>query len=70
MPENNKIVNRDALPDLLKVREAAEYLRVTRIDMYKIVKEEGFPIIALSERRTRIPKEAFLSWLDNKMKVS
>lgn len=70
MPESKRPINREDLPDLLKVHEAANYLRITKIDMYKIIKEKGFPVIALSERRTRIPKEAFLSWLDNKLKVS
>lgn len=55
---------KDSLPPMLKMTEVANYLRISRQDAYEILpKLDGFPYIKLSERRMRIPRDAFFAWL-------
>jgi len=52
-------------PDLLTVREVAEILRMNKDVAYRSLPSMGIPIIRLSERRIRIPRDAFYAWLEN-----
>lgn len=59
-------LTKDALPEMLRMSEVAEFLRLTKHDAYELLpKIEGFPVIRLSERRMRVPKDKFLKWLDS-----
>lgn len=58
------MIAKEKLPALLKVSEVAEILRITKHDAYDLLKEGGIKYIKLSERRTRIPRDEFLSWLE------
>lgn len=51
------------LPASMKVRDVAKYLGIDRRQAYTIIKEMGIPVIKLSERRTRVPRDAFLNWV-------
>jgi predicted DNA-binding transcriptional regulator AlpA len=55
-------------PDILTVIEAAQILRVGKNRMYELCKIEGFPKIILgSERGIRIPKQALILWIENRI---
>lgn len=62
-----EIINKNELPEMLKVTEFAKLIRVNIPDAYEITKQEGFPLIKLSERRSRIPREALVKWLEKQM---
>lgn len=53
------------LPASLKVRDVAGYLGIDRRQAYTVIRELGIPVIKLSERRTRVPREAFLKWVES-----
>lgn len=57
-------------PELLKMSEVANILRITRQDAYDLLPGmEGFPLLKLSERRMRVPRDAFFKWLGNTEKT-
>ena len=71
MSSDAKIINKDELPEMMKVSEVAAFLRISIREAYDLLPRlEGFPIIKLSERRTRIPRDAFLNWLEEYKKAS
>jgi excisionase family DNA binding protein len=50
----------------LTVKEAASYLRVHANTFYIWMrKKDGPPVIKLQHSRARIPKAAFLKWVDS-----
>lgn len=52
------------LPVMLKATDVAAYLRIRRQDVYQLLlSRPDFPRLKLSEKRTRIPREAFLAWV-------
>ena len=60
----------DNLPDMLRVDEAAEVLRISRSRAYEEVNRylrtggaEGLPVIRIG-RSLRVPKWALLAWID------
>ena len=63
MTATAKKFNPNELPAMMKVRHVAEYLGIDRRQAYTIIKEMGIPVIKLSERRTRVPRDAFLGWV-------
>jgi len=63
----------DALPDMLRVDEAAAVLRISRSRAYDEVAAyqrtggaEGLPSIRIG-RSLRVPKRALLEWIDEKL---
>ena len=52
------------LPITLRVEEIAEIMRISRSVAYELTKDSGFPAIKVG-RRIIIPRDAFLSWLNN-----
>lgn len=54
----------DDLPSILTVPEAAKIARVSTGTMYQMVRIEGFPVVRFG-RAIRIPKQAFLRWLES-----
>lgn len=63
--ENKTVLRIEDLPDLITVEEAASYLRIGRNNMYDQAKKPGFPKILLGRRiGIRIPKKAFLNWVE------
>ncbi len=58
----------EKLPELLKVSEVADYLRISRQHVYRsLLSRPDFPCTKISEKRTRISKEGFIRWLDNQL---
>ncbi|MCP4380633.1 MAG: helix-turn-helix domain-containing protein [Hyphomicrobiales bacterium] len=63
----------ESLPDMLRVDEAAEVLRISRSRAYDEVAVyqrsgglEGLPSIRIG-RSLRVPKRALLEWIDAKL---
>jgi len=52
------------LPTMLRVADVAAYLNVCTRVAYRIVKQPGFPLVVLTNKSWRIPREAFLTWLE------
>lgn len=56
------------LPMLLTVDQARKIIGLGKGKMYEFLRtEKDLPIIKLSPRQTRIPKEEFLKWIYNKI---
>jgi outer membrane protein insertion porin family len=50
--------------DELIEAEVADLLRISRERAYQMAAAGGFPSVRLSERRLRVPRDAFNAWLD------
>ena len=51
------------LPVVLKVHHIQETLGISRQESYRLVHTAGFPVMRIG-RSIRVPREAFLRWLD------
>lgn len=58
MTKENKIT--------LSVEEMAEMLGISRSVAYQLVREDGFPVIRVSERRLIIPIKSLEKWLEER----
>ena len=54
----------DDLPLILNVNDVASILAISKVSAYELVKSKGFPV----GRRIKIPKAAFIEWLDDQSK--
>ena len=52
------------LPKILYVKDVAGYLRICMRLAYQLVKQPGFPLLKLTPKGYRIPRDAFLEWLE------
>ena len=52
------------LPTMLKVKDVAGYLQCSMKLAYRLVKTPGFPLVPLTPKAYRIPRDAFLRWLE------
>jgi excisionase family DNA binding protein len=52
----------EPLPDVLRVEEVAQYLRIGRDQAYALMHQPGFPRLRLG-RQFRVPRDAFLRWV-------
>ena len=50
----------------LSVEEMAEQLGISRSVAYQLIKENGFPVIRVSERRLIIPIKGLERWLEER----
>ena len=50
----------------VSVEEMAEMLGISRSVAYQLIKEDGFPVIRVSERRLIIPVKSLEKWLEEK----
>jgi excisionase family DNA binding protein len=53
----------DNLPLVLNVEEVAKIMHVSRQTAYELVHSQGFPAVRVG-RCIRVPREAFLTWLN------
>ena len=53
----------------LTVREVSDYLGVSQTAVYELTHSQDFPVFRIGSR-VRIPKEAFLAWVDMKTHIS
>lgn len=56
----------DELPLMLSVPEVAAVLGISRAGTYELVKSEGFPSLKIGSRVV-VPKEKFISWIDEQI---
>lgn len=57
----------DDLPLILNVNDVASILAISKVSAYELVKSKGFPVVRVG-RRIKIPKTAFIEWLDDQSK--
>lgn len=57
----------DDLPLVLNVNDVASILAISKVSAYELVKSSGFPVVRVG-RRIKIPKAAFIEWLDDQSK--
>lgn len=57
----------DDLPLVLNVNDVASILAISKVSAYELVKSSNFPVVRVG-RRIKIPKAAFMEWLDNQAK--
>lgn len=53
----------DELPMVLTMRHIQGVLGISRPETYKLAHTRGFPVVRFG-RSIRVPREAFLRWLD------
>lgn len=53
----------------MTVREVSDYLGVSQTAVYELIHSQDFPVFRIGSR-VRIPKEAFLAWVDMKTHIS
>lgn len=51
----------------LKVEDIKEILGVSRTSAYSLVNSGEFPVLKVGKSTIRIPKDSFLSWVNNHM---
>jgi excisionase family DNA binding protein len=56
------------LPPVLTMRDVQEYLGISRPKTYELAHTRGFPLVRFG-RAMRIPREAFLRWLNEQAGV-
>jgi hypothetical protein len=52
---------------MLRVRDVAGYLSVCLKVAYRLVKTPGCPLVILTPKAYRIPRDAFLRWLEEEL---
>ena len=57
----------DDLPLILNVNDVTSILAISKVSAYELVKSKGFPVVRVG-RRIKIPKAAFIEWLDDQSK--
>ena len=56
--------SRDEMPMFLTVMDVANLLGISRASAYELVREDDFPKLKIVQRRTIIPRDRLLEWLD------
>jgi excisionase family DNA binding protein len=49
---------------MLRVADIASYLDISLKAAYQLVKQPGFPLIVLTNKSWRIPRDAFCEWME------
>ena len=61
--------NQDQLPMFLKIDDLKKLLRTSRNGVHEIInKNPDFPILRISEKRIRVPRDQFFTWMESKFK--
>ena len=50
------------------VQEAADAIGISASQMYQVIRIKGFPVVRISDKVLRIPKEKFWKWIDERAK--
>jgi excisionase family DNA binding protein len=64
LSSNAKVLDMDNLPPMLTVGEVGQILRIPRRRLYDEMESMGIPFIRVSPLRIRIPREAFIRWVE------
>ena len=51
--------------ELMTIETLAEYLKVSRSTVYKLIRRKGFPIISVSPRKPRFYRHQVMAWLES-----
>lgn len=62
--ENNLFQTYDKLPDILTINELCQYLKLGKVNTYKLVKQKGFTTIMIGNT-IRVPKNGLIDWIQN-----
>ena len=57
--------SKEELPMFLTVMDVANLLGISRASAYELVREDNFPKLKIVQRRTIIPRDRLLEWLDD-----
>jgi excisionase family DNA binding protein len=60
------VIDVEKMPAMLTLRDAQNILGVSKQKMYEVAHSPGFPMMRLG-RVIRVPRAAFLEWLDRKV---
>lgn len=58
----------DALPFVLKMKDIQQITGLSKPKVYELAHTRGFPMVRFG-RAIRVPREAFLQWLDQQIGV-
>ncbi len=58
----------ETLPPVMTITDVGRWLKVSRNTAYDLAHQEGFPVVRIG-RTMRVPREAFLRWLDTQTGV-
>ena len=64
---NTEATSFDELPLVLNVSDVASIMAISKVSAYELVKSNGFPVVRVG-RRIKIPKAAFVEWLNDQSK--
>ena len=56
----------DELPLFLNAKTVAQVLGISAAGTYELLHQEGFPVLKIGSRLV-VPKEKFLSWVENQI---
>lgn len=59
-------MHQNDLPELLKVNELKDFLRIGRRQAYKLCHEPDFPSIKIGQS-IRIPKKSLIDWMNKQI---
>jgi excisionase family DNA binding protein len=62
------ITDIEGLPAILTMRHVQEILGISRVKAYELPHTRGFPVVRIG-RAIRVPREAFLRWLERQAGV-
>ncbi len=62
------ITDVSGLPAVMTMRHVQEILGISRVKSYELANTHGFPLVRIG-RAMRVPREAFLRWLDQRAGV-
>lgn len=48
------------------VQEAADAIGISASQMYQVIRIKGFPVVRISDKVLRIPREKFWKWIDER----
>ncbi len=65
---NTTALNWENAPDILKVEEIAELLRVDKSIIYELCRGDNFPCFRIN-RGIRVHKEILLKWIEEQSQV-
>ena len=57
-------MNINSMPDLIKVKEFADFFRISKVGAYSFIKREKIPVIKGVTNSIRIPKDGLISWME------
>lgn len=57
------------LPILLTVKEVGSLLRIGRNAAYELIYQKNFPVLIISPRKIRVPKNELINWIKENINI-